>query len=96
MSEKADNTGTSAISAAQAYKVNEVYGRIVVIKRTGQDSASFELMDDSYTFGRYLACLKKVNYLHSLCVGRLIVILEFNYRVLPRSIVELRAMIMVK
>ena len=28
------------------------YGKIVVIKRTGQDSASFELIDDSYTFGR--------------------------------------------
>jgi len=38
--------------AKDGYNVNEVYGRIVVIKRTGQDSASFELMDDSYTFGR--------------------------------------------
>ena len=39
-------------NSKDGYNFNEVYGRIVVIKRTGQDSASFELMDDSYTFGR--------------------------------------------
>lgn len=43
-----DNTTTANSNAKDV----EVYGRIVVIKRTGQDSASFELMDDSYTFGR--------------------------------------------
>jgi hypothetical protein len=37
---------------APSGSVTEVYGKIVVIKRTGQDSASFELIDDSYTFGR--------------------------------------------
>ena len=31
---------------------NKVYGKIVVIKRTGQDSAGFELIEDSYIFGR--------------------------------------------
>lgn len=31
---------------------NDIYGKIVVIKRSGQDSASFELIDESYTFGR--------------------------------------------
>lgn len=29
------------------------YGRVVVLKRTGQDSASFDLTDSSYLFGRY-------------------------------------------
>ena len=29
------------------------YGRIVVLKRTGQDSASFDLTDTTYLFGRY-------------------------------------------
>lgn len=33
---------------------NEPYGKIVVIKRSGQDSASFELVDAVYTFGRYV------------------------------------------
>ena len=32
--------------------VNDCYGKIVVIKRSGQDSASFELIDAGYTFGR--------------------------------------------
>ena len=30
----------------------EAYVKIVVLKRSGQDSASFELVDDKYTFGR--------------------------------------------
>lgn len=47
-----NNTANNATDNATGYNANEVYGRIVVIKRTGQDSASFELMDDSYTFGR--------------------------------------------
>lgn len=34
------------------YSNNEAYGKIVVIKRSGQDAANFELIDDSYTFGR--------------------------------------------
>ena len=47
------NNAAENVSAKDAgYNVNEVYGKIVVIKRTGQDSASFELMDESYTFGR--------------------------------------------
>ena len=32
------------------------YGKIVVIKRSGQDSASFELVDISYLFGRSESC----------------------------------------
>ena len=32
--------------------VTEAYGKIIVIKRTGQDSANFELIDEGYTFGR--------------------------------------------
>ena len=32
----------------------EAYGKIVVLKRSGQDSASFELIDEKYTFGRYV------------------------------------------
>ena len=43
-----------AVEVENAKSSAEVsYGKIVVIKRTGQDSASFELIDDSYTFGRY-------------------------------------------
>jgi hypothetical protein len=46
-------TADNCANVKDGYNINEVYGKIVVIKRTGQDSASFELMDDSYTFGRY-------------------------------------------
>ncbi len=44
MSEQVNDT-TAVLST-------EMYGKIIVIKRTGEDSASFELIDDSYTFGR--------------------------------------------
>ena len=49
---KAENVSSTEIENVKAN--GEVsYGKIVVIKRTGQDSASFELIDDSYVFGRY-------------------------------------------
>ena len=50
-----ENVATAAVSSnVESAKSNcdSSYGKIVVIKRTGQDSASFELIDDSYTFGR--------------------------------------------
>lgn len=37
-------------------KPSSAYGRIVVIKRNGQDSASFDLTDASYTFGKGADC----------------------------------------
>lgn len=38
--------------AAVPVTVAPNYGRIVVLKRTGQDSASFDLTDSTYLFGR--------------------------------------------
>lgn len=32
------------------------YGRIVVLRRTGEDSASFDLVDGNYLFGREPHC----------------------------------------
>lgn len=56
----------------------EMYGKIIVIKRTGEDSASFELVDDSYTFGRYA---KKTSFNYMFLWNHLVrlnVTLEFN------------------
>jgi pSer/pThr/pTyr-binding forkhead associated (FHA) protein len=44
-------------TAATAYAAEHLpYGKIIVIKRSGQDSASFELVDNSYLFGRSESC----------------------------------------
>lgn len=48
MSQQTDDS--AAIKATAA--ADEIYGKVVVIKRTGQDSASFELIDEAYTFGK--------------------------------------------
>lgn len=49
MSEQGNNVDENVVPVGPI----EPYGKIVVIKRSGQDSASFELVEDSYTFGRY-------------------------------------------
>jgi len=49
----ADTSASKISNIATALALpTEPYGKIVVIKRNGQDSASFELIDDAYTFGR--------------------------------------------
>lgn len=46
----------SFASETTTYKPGSCYGRIVVIKRNGQDSASFDLTDASYLFGSSPVC----------------------------------------
>jgi hypothetical protein len=46
----------SAAAAETAPICTSPYGMIVVLKRDGRDSASFELTDTEYTFGRASHC----------------------------------------
>lgn len=43
-------------TAAGAINEQLPYGKIIVIKRSGQDSASFDLLDSAYVFGRSESC----------------------------------------
>lgn len=43
-------------SATEPIHCSSKYGLIVVLKRDGRDSASFELTDVEYTFGRAATC----------------------------------------
>ena len=47
-------------------KPQSAYGKIIVIKRNGMDSASFDLNDTSYTFGRGMDCDVRIQLL-SVC-----------------------------
>lgn len=53
-----DSSNISNNPAANAALSTETepYGKIVVIKRSGQDSASFELIENGYIFGRAVDC----------------------------------------
>lgn len=46
----------SAVNNSSSMNCTSQYGMIVVLKRDGRDSASFELTDLEYTFGRASNC----------------------------------------
>lgn len=67
------------------------YGRVVVVKRNGQDSASFDLTDSAYLFGRY-GCGARGGWALTWLLWRgwaeaHTVIFGFSWERLPRSIV---------
>jgi hypothetical protein len=49
---KLNSPGLTCPVPGQEIMEGGAYGKIVVLKRSGQDSASFELIDEKYTFGR--------------------------------------------
>lgn len=54
--EHKDDSVNAAAAADTAPICTSPYGMIVVLKRDGRDSASFELTDTEYTFGRASHC----------------------------------------
>lgn len=60
-------TGVGAVSArSQQIDAPLPYGRVVVLKRTGRDSASFELTHRCYLFGRGAHCDVRIQ-LDTIC-----------------------------